>query len=204
MTKSSRIVRKPARRVYSAAKTKNSEMRRKRNERTDNKASAETRKRIENVTLLLHSKRIIGIRIVDICRMAKIAIQTFYGYFFGASDVLQKQELAIEERFLEAMPKEAKREVAFRSLLIFIIKERSYFSITLKMLDMYLLSRLLHRMRPLLVGDDVDDLTYNTYVGALMTVVSAWRDNHNFSKDTIEEYTRRLMRVRIQKWETDV
>lgn len=181
--------------------SKSSKVRRARSVAKSNKASTRTRHHIGKALSRFRARRDVDIQATEICESANITTPTFYGYYDSPSDALHAQEIDIERRFVESLPKNAKRDVVFTKLLSFIHEERDYFICALQTLDLYLLLRLLEHTRPLLVNEEAIDVpTSNAYIGTIMIVVVAWAFYHNCSKSTITEYTERLLALRVNRW----
>lgn len=177
-------------------------MRRARSASKGNKASVRTRQHIGKALSRFRARRDVDIQATEICESANITMPTFYGYYNSPSDALHAQEEYIERCFVEMLPKNAKRDVIFTKLLSFIHDESDYFVCALQTLDLFLLLRLLEHVRPLLVNENIDAPTSNAYIGTIMIVIVAWAFYHDCSKETIPEYTERLLALRVNRWRT--
>lgn len=147
------------------------------------------------------AKRRINLRANEIYKSARITAPTFYLHCRDANDALRSYEKALQKRFLTLLPKNVKRDLAIALLFEFIYKNRRYFAATTQVCDTYVLTRLLYKIRPILIGKTrVNDKIYAMYVNAIIAFILCWIKYEDCSRDTVELYTRKVIHLRLMNY----
>ena len=87
------------------------------------------------LAISLHRKNTVSIKVIDLCRIAKIATSTFYRHYSNVDEVVENYEEKLRRKIYRKMtrlsPTTVPRKI-FRNLLLLIYQDRIYFKITLE------------------------------------------------------------------------
>lgn len=167
------------------------------------KRSCRTEGLIRNALIRLMYNRRINIRMIELCREAKITSPTFYSHYSDAEDVLRDQESILSseiEKYIrktcdaaKAAPRQA---TLFRVLLEFVSKHQKYFDVMASNQDRTLIYSIFKFLKPLLHSWRMSDFDYEIYSHSIITIIYHWCIVEKCDCDRIEQTTNYMLSVR--------
>lgn len=146
------------------------------------------------------SQRNCHIKVTDICRNAGISSPTFYLHFRDSNDAMRSYEESLEQSFHRLVPARAKRDYVLALLLDFVAMNQQYFLAAQQGKSHYLLSRLIVHYRAALVGEQVSDRAFSTYVYVLQIVIACWMEYDGSTPESTKACLNRMKAIRVMDW----
>ena len=157
-------------------------------------------KRIHQALMELFAERHVNLKTVEVCKLAQISSPTFYLHYRNCREALYSYEQKLESEFVAILPDSPKRFAAFVALLSFVERNQSYFAVSFQKRDLYLLTKILLRLKPILSSESVPDHFYMMYAANIGAYMMFWGQREKFAKVLIHDHAEKLTRIRVMRW----
>lgn len=142
----------------------------------------------------LLKKKILNVKVTELCRKAKIYCSTFYRHYHNINSLVDKTEEELLKKFHSLV---VQKDVNFMTFLFFIYKNQGYFKIALERDNVRMLTEMVGEYREDIVETwprydrkSVDRM-FAVYSGEVIAMVIDWEKN-GFNLDDISWYARRI------------
>lgn len=156
----------------------------------------ENERRIHHAIHRAIRSRTINLTASKIYQSAGITPPTFYLHCRNSTDAKRRYELRIEQDLYGQIPLHAKKASVFHCLAVHIVRHNQYFRSVLIGHDSYLLRKIILHYRTSLVGHNISDPAFIHYMYNLEAVIFCWGKYDRFSKQKMQDYISKMMRVR--------
>lgn len=135
----------------------------------------------------------------DVYQSAGITPPTFYLHCRNSTDAKRRYETQIEEELYARVPVRARKVFVLNCLGAHVVQNRQYFYSVLIGYDNYLLRKIILHYRLSLVGGKVSNPAFVHYMCELEAIIFCWGKYDHFSKQKLDDYVGKMLRVRPRR-----
>lgn len=161
--------------------------------------------RIRTAIFFLLKKHSTSIKVKDLCKKAKIKNPTFYNHFKNTDQIIESTETMILSQFQNLYTKLQFQKPApsdlFYHLLIFVYKNRIYFSTASEKQDFSLMFKILSIIHPAITKNwlkfdpIINEQIFIIYSGAITSAIYFWCRKTNFDLEKLPLYINLLIKI---------
>lgn len=150
---------------------------------------------LKAMAILLHRKRTVSIKVVDLCRTAKITPSTFYRHYRNVDEVVEKYEEKLRRKIYRKMTQLSRTMVPkriFQHLLLLIYQDRIYFKVTLEREQVQTLKEITQN---LVEFEEIErrcqymsPMKRAIFEHEILGLITMWGEQDNFDLNLIEYY----------------
>lgn len=147
------------------------------------------------LVISLHRKHTVSIKVIDLCRIAKIATSTFYRHYRNVDEVVENYEEKLRRKIHRKMtrlsPTTVPRKI-FRNLLLLIYQDRIYFKIALEREQVQILKDIIQGLTGFQeiarCCQNMSPMKRVIFEHEILGLITMWGEQDNFDLDLVEYY----------------